>query len=111
MPTTSAYATVFAVAFGITLVLTPIAGRIARSLGALAEPDERKVHKIPTPYLGGAAMFLGFGGALLAASRMDAFAAVFESSTAPLGVALGAFIACVVGTAAISLRVCGAVER
>jgi UDP-GlcNAc:undecaprenyl-phosphate GlcNAc-1-phosphate transferase len=98
MPTTSAYATVFAVAFGITLVLTPIAGRIARTFGALAEPDERKVHKIPTPYLGGAAMFLGFGGALVAASRMDAFAAVFESSTAPLGVALGAFIACVVGT-------------
>ena len=59
MPTTSAYATVFAVAFGITLVLTPIAGRIARTFGALAEPDERKVHKIPTPYLGGVSIAVG----------------------------------------------------
>jgi UDP-GlcNAc:undecaprenyl-phosphate/decaprenyl-phosphate GlcNAc-1-phosphate transferase len=97
-PSTAAYATVFAVAFGVTLVLTPVAGWLARRLGALAQPDERRVHKVPTPYFGGLAMLFGFGAALLVASRMDAFGAVFSAPRACIGVGLGAAIACAVGT-------------
>ncbi len=97
-PSTAAYGTVFAVAFGVTLLLTPLAGWLARRVGALAQPDERKVHQVPTPYFGGLAMLFGFGVALLAASRMDAFSAVFSAPRACIGVALGAAVACAVGT-------------
>lgn len=97
-PSTIAYGTVFAVAFGITLVLTPIAGWLARRYGALAQPDERRVHQIPTPYFGGLAMFVGFVGALTVAWRMDAFSAIFANPRASIGVAIGAAIACAVGT-------------
>ncbi|MBA3282220.1 MAG: undecaprenyl/decaprenyl-phosphate alpha-N-acetylglucosaminyl 1-phosphate transferase [Acidimicrobiia bacterium] len=98
MPTASAYAIVFAAAFGVTLVLTPIAGWVGRRLGALAQPDERRVHQVPTPYFGGLAMFAGFAIAMGVAWRMDAFGQMFDGSSAPLGVLIGAAIACAVGT-------------
>ncbi|MGI8939149.1 MAG: glycosyltransferase family 4 protein [Iamia sp.] len=97
-PSTAAYGVVFAVAFGITLVLTPVAGWVARRVGALAQPDERKVHEVPTPYLGGLAMLLGLVGALAVAWQMDAFSAIFAAPRASIGVTLGAVIACAVGT-------------
>ena len=54
LPTASEYGLVFGVAFGVTLVATPLCGRLARRLGVMAQPDEeRRVHKVPTPYLGG----------------------------------------------------------
>lgn len=97
-PTTAAYGTVFAVAFGITLILTPLAGWLARRVGALAQPDERRVHKVPTPYFGGLAMLVGFVVALAVAWRMEAFSAIFASPLPAVGVAVGAVIACGVGT-------------
>jgi len=97
-PDAFAYGTVFAVAFGVTLVLTPLAGLVARKVGALAHPDERRVHTSPTPYFGGVAMFVGLLCALGVARQMDEFAAVFDSSSALVGVLVGAAIACLVGT-------------
>ncbi|HYI61333.1 MAG TPA: MraY family glycosyltransferase [Acidimicrobiales bacterium] len=88
----------FAAAFGITLVLTPLAGALAHRIGALAYPDERRDHPRPTPYLGGVAMFLGLAGALAVAWQRDAFREVFDGSSALVGVLVGAAIACVVGT-------------
>lgn len=98
MPSTAAYGAVFAVAFGLTLVLTPVAGWVSRRVGVMAQPDERRVHKVPTPYFGGLAMLLGFLGALLVAWRLEAFAQIFEAPRASIGLALGAALACVVGT-------------
>lgn len=97
-PSALDYGIVFAVAFGITLVLTPVAGWLAQRVGALAYPDERRIHPRPTPYFGGPAMFVGLVGAVLVAGQMDAFSEVFEGSSALLGVLLGAGVACVVGT-------------
>lgn len=97
-PAAAAYGTVFAVAFGVTLVLTPLAGWLARRVGALAHPDPRKVHTSPTPYFGGAAMLIGLLAALGVAWRMDEFRQVFEGSSAVVGVLVGAVVACVVGT-------------
>lgn len=97
-PTAFAYGIVFAVAFGVTLVLTPICGWFARRHGILAHPDERKVHQEPTPYLGGLAMLAGLAAAIGVAWRMDTFAAMFDASTALVGVLVGAVIACAVGT-------------
>jgi UDP-GlcNAc:undecaprenyl-phosphate GlcNAc-1-phosphate transferase len=97
-PSALDYGIVFAVAFGITLVLTPLAGWVAQRVGALAYPDERKIHTRPTPYLGGVAMFGGLAGALGVAWQMDAFHLNFDGSSRLLGVLLGAAVACAVGT-------------
>jgi UDP-GlcNAc:undecaprenyl-phosphate GlcNAc-1-phosphate transferase len=43
----------------ITVLLTPAVAGMARRLGAVDVPDERRVHQIPIPRLGGLAMFFG----------------------------------------------------
>ena len=47
-----------------SLVLTPVAGRVAKRFGIVDRPGVRKIHFEPIPYLGGAAVF---GSMLLAA--------------------------------------------
>ena len=60
-------AATFMIAALITLAATPITGRIARKMGVLDQPDERKVHLHPTPRWGGIAIYLGVTIAVLAA--------------------------------------------
>lgn len=43
-----------------SLIYVPVAKRIARHVGAIDNPDERKVHKKPMPRLGGLAIFASF---------------------------------------------------
>ena len=43
----------------IVIVFTPAVAGMARRLGAVDLPDERRVHRIPIPRLGGLAMFFG----------------------------------------------------
>lgn len=51
----------FVVAFGFSFAATPIAYRLAFKLGAIDVPkDKRRVHKKPTPRLGGVAIVFGF---------------------------------------------------
>ena len=49
----------FAVAAVVTLLLTPVAARIARRVGAVAMPRERDLHDKPMPRLGGLAILIG----------------------------------------------------
>ena len=50
----------FLVALAVVLVLTPAVGRVARVLGVVDEPDEkRRIHLRAVPRLGGLAIFLG----------------------------------------------------
>ena len=91
------YLIVLAVALLTTLVTTPLVRRLALRIGAVVAPDERRVHARPTPTLGGLAMFLGFLAAMAAASQVAQFDPVFEDTTEPLGVLLGATIIFVVG--------------
>jgi UDP-GlcNAc:undecaprenyl-phosphate GlcNAc-1-phosphate transferase len=50
----------FLVALGVVLVLTPAVGRVARVLGIVDEPIERRrIHLQAIPRLGGLALFLG----------------------------------------------------
>ena len=51
----------------ITLVCNPPARKIALAVNYSAQPDDRKVHQITTPYGGGGAMFVGFCVALIVA--------------------------------------------
>jgi UDP-GlcNAc:undecaprenyl-phosphate/decaprenyl-phosphate GlcNAc-1-phosphate transferase len=44
----------------ITLLCTPLVMRLAIGLGAIDKPNARKAHTIPTPRLGGVAVFVSF---------------------------------------------------
>lgn len=58
------------VAASVTYLLTPVARRIALRWGAMTPVRDRDVHAIPTPRLGGVAMFAGFGAAMLVANSL-----------------------------------------
>ncbi len=53
------YLLAFALPFLATLLLTPVAGRLARRFGIIDHPAPHKAHAIATPYLGGAAVAVG----------------------------------------------------
>lgn len=50
--------TLFAVAFGASLLATPLFRRLAVALGITDRPGPRKIHKKEIPYLGGLAFFV-----------------------------------------------------
>ena len=54
------YVFVFLSGLLVTWLLTPGVARVARSLGMLDIPDERRIHTRPVPRGGGVAVFLGF---------------------------------------------------
>jgi UDP-GlcNAc:undecaprenyl-phosphate GlcNAc-1-phosphate transferase len=91
------YAIVLAVAAVTTLLLTPVVIVLARHFGAVVQPGERRMHNVPMPTLGGAAMFVGFLAAISVASRMGQFHEMFRDNSEPLGVVLAAGVMFVVG--------------
>ena len=61
----SGYIMVFAVAFLVTVLITPLIRKLAIANGIVDHPTEaRKIHKIPIAYLGGMAVYLGIIAAL-----------------------------------------------
>ena len=58
-------AIVFAVAFAVTFACVPLAKRIARLVGAIDYPGNRRINKTPVPRCGGIAMYLGLCAAAL----------------------------------------------
>jgi UDP-GlcNAc:undecaprenyl-phosphate GlcNAc-1-phosphate transferase len=94
----AAYVAVFGVAAAVTFLLGFPVRRLARRVGAVAYPDPERVHRRPTPLLGGVAML---GGVLvaLAVARLGPFAHGLGASSEVLGVALGAIVIAAVGLA------------
>jgi UDP-GlcNAc:undecaprenyl-phosphate GlcNAc-1-phosphate transferase len=81
----------FLVALGVVLVLTPAVGRVARVLGIVDEPlERRRIHLQAVPRLGGLALFLGVFVPSLA---------FLDLSGAYRGILLGAALATTVGMA------------
>jgi UDP-GlcNAc:undecaprenyl-phosphate/decaprenyl-phosphate GlcNAc-1-phosphate transferase len=91
------YLLVGCVAAGLTYLLTPPVIALCRRVGALAWPGDRKVHTIATPTLGGLAMWMGFLGALLIATRLEAFDGLFALPSGAVGVAIGASLMTLIG--------------
>ena len=60
-----AYVCLFAVALVTTLLMTPIASKIAWKLGAVDYPDKRRINRTPIPRMGGLAVFMGIAAMLL----------------------------------------------
>ncbi|OQX08204.1 MAG: hypothetical protein BWK80_48425, partial [Desulfobacteraceae bacterium IS3] len=56
---------VFFAAFVLSLILTPLAGKIAYRYNLLDLPSERKLHSRPLPRIGGIAIYLAFFLSLL----------------------------------------------
>jgi UDP-GlcNAc:undecaprenyl-phosphate GlcNAc-1-phosphate transferase len=59
-----------AVALVVSLAVTPMVRALAERLGLLDEPDERKIHEVPVPRLGGVAIAIAFGAALAFAAAV-----------------------------------------
>ncbi|HYY32300.1 MAG TPA: MraY family glycosyltransferase [Gaiellaceae bacterium] len=79
----------FLVALGVVLVLTPAVGRVARVLGVVDQPlERRRIHLAAVPRLGGLALFLGLFIPALAFLELDG---------AYRGILLGAALATAVG--------------
>jgi len=101
------YIAVFVVAFLVTLVATPLMRRLAIANGVVDRPDnDRKAHRIPVAYLGGAAVYLGLlaGIALsyygVLADKTIVFNAhetVLDQATVPFSFVLGMTIIMLIG--------------
>ena len=92
MPDTAGYLFIGVIAALVTFVATPLVVKLATRMNWVVEPDERRVHKVPTPDVGGIAMFLGFIVALAIAWKMGRFSPVFDNNSEPLGVLLAAIV-------------------
>ena len=81
----------------ITFLGTFVVLRVAPRLGAVVQPDERRVHEHPTVTGGGAAMFVGVLTGLVVASRLPGFREVFAGSSEALAVVIAASVMFAVG--------------
>lgn len=90
------YLAVFLVSAGTVLAVTPLVRVLARKLGAIDEPSDRKVHPKPTPTLGGIGLLIGVLAGMGVAYLDPTFRPVFQSSELQ-GVALAAVVLTAVG--------------
>lgn len=97
MGDTTGYLIIGACAMLVTFLTTPLVRAFARAKNWVAIPGERKVHTVPTPDVGGIAMFAGVVMAFALAWRMDRFGGLFEANSESIGVLLGAALILVVG--------------
>lgn len=77
-----------AVAFLVCFAMTPPVKRFAERIGAVDQPSERRINKVPIPRMGGLAIFLGFVLTVLLFVPL---------STQVTGILLGAVIIAVMG--------------
>ena len=77
-----------AVAFVLCFLMTPQVKRFAENIGAIDEPNERRINVRPIPRMGGLAIFFGFVVSALLVVNM---------STPVMGLLLGAVIIAVMG--------------
>jgi len=97
VPSVLAYLVVGGVAAVATGLATPLARQFAERSGLLTAPDDRDVHDMPTPSIGGPAMLVGLLAGALVAWLIGDFDAVFATRSEMLGVLVAATMMCAVG--------------
>jgi UDP-GlcNAc:undecaprenyl-phosphate/decaprenyl-phosphate GlcNAc-1-phosphate transferase len=88
VPPVGWYVVVGLTAAFVTAAVTWPARAVSTRVGYVDLPSERKMHDRAVPYGGGAAMFVGFLGAMMVASAVPALRNLFASSSEPLGIIL-----------------------
>lgn len=91
------YALVGLIAAIGSYLCTPLARVLATRWGAVAKPRDRDVHAVDTPRLGGMALFVGFGMAMLIAHALPTLQGTFHTGNEILGVLCGGAIVFVLG--------------
>lgn len=91
------FAVVLLVAAIVTYLLTPILRAVAVRLRVMTQPRDRDVHAIPTPRLGGLAMYGGILAAVFVATVLPALQRTFVYSQDILGVLLAGGLICALG--------------
>ena len=91
------YALVFCIAAAVTFLLTPVVRLVALRWGAVAQPRDRDVHAIPTPRLGGVAMYGGIAAALLVAHLMPTLQRTYRHGSETSAVLVAGGIICLLG--------------
>ncbi|MGI8693850.1 MAG: glycosyltransferase family 4 protein [Geodermatophilaceae bacterium] len=91
------FAVVLLVAATVTYLLTPPLRAVAIRLRVMTQPRDRDVHAIPTPRLGGLAMYVGILAAVFVATVLPALQRTFVFSQDILGVLLAGGLLCLLG--------------
>lgn len=93
------YLLCFLVAAVASVVLTPLARRLAVAVGAVGAPGGRNVHARSIPRLGGTALAAGWGVAVLVCFHLPGAGSttLADSGSRLWGLVLGALALCVVG--------------
>jgi UDP-GlcNAc:undecaprenyl-phosphate GlcNAc-1-phosphate transferase len=91
------YALVLATAALVTFLATGGVRILARKIGAVTPIRDRDVHRLPTPRMGGVALYLGFASAVLIAHNMPTLSRAFDSSSAIQGVLAAGGVIVLVG--------------
>jgi UDP-GlcNAc:undecaprenyl-phosphate/decaprenyl-phosphate GlcNAc-1-phosphate transferase len=82
----------------VSTALMPLCRAIALRFGVVAQPDdERRLHTVATPLLGGVAMCCGVLAALGLAAALPQFDGVFASSSELIGIGIAAVVITTVG--------------
>ena len=72
------YGLVFATAVAVTYLVTGVVRLFATRIGAFSPIRERDVHSVPTPRMGGVAVYLGVGAAVLMGYNLPALSEAFR---------------------------------
>jgi UDP-GlcNAc:undecaprenyl-phosphate/decaprenyl-phosphate GlcNAc-1-phosphate transferase len=84
-------------AAAVTYLLTPLVRRFASAIGAEHAARDRDVHVVPTPLLGGFAMYAGLATGLVVASRLPALKSVFAETNMAKGLLLAGGLVVIMG--------------
>ena len=93
------YLFVMLVAAAVTYLATPLARRIAERSRAMTPVRDRDVHSVPTPRLGGLAMFAGLAASFAVASQIPFLAGIFAESRQPWAILGAGAMVCLLGVA------------
>jgi UDP-GlcNAc:undecaprenyl-phosphate GlcNAc-1-phosphate transferase len=84
-------------AAAVTYLLTPLVRRFAIAIGAEHAARDRDVHVVPTPLLGGFAMYAGLAAGLVVASQLPSLKSVFVETNMAKGLLLAGGLVVIMG--------------